>query len=269
MKNRYLLYSLILAAFISVAVSSCYKIYRTHAPEEVHAGQQFDVRMVVVDDGNEYQKEITDWSVAAIRVPEDWTVECGSRDYESFAEDWVYYSNGKPAAARYTMRYSEPLSKAYDEAAPKAGYKWQAFVSTQKITKFMSACWRNGCDSAVVTFHVTAGETIGKYTIDYLAGDNEQDASPKNYSTASELNTDRMINASTVQRFKVPDYKNTSNYTPLMASKITVVADPDAITDVTIDNTVSEVYTTEGKKVTNLNLKSGTYIINGKKTYIK
>ena len=272
--NTYLLKAMLLAMFVSAMVTSCYKIFKTHAPKEVTAGRQFDVKMVVVDNGDAYQKEMTDWSVAAIRVPEDWDVKCGAQDYRSYAEDWVYYSDGKPANAAYTLRYSESLSKAYDAAAPKSGYKWMAFVSATKVTKYMSSCWRNGCDSAVVTFHVTAGQTPGKYTLDFLAGDSEQDESPRSYTQASQLATDRMINASTVAMFKIPNGTNTSNYTPQAACTITVLDDPDAITAVTDDKWKSSgIYDLEGRKVSDgnhvRNLPKGTYIINHQKTILK
>lgn len=272
--NTYLFKAMLLAMFVSVMATSCYKIFKTHAPKEVTQGQKFDVRMVVVDNGDEYQKEITDWSVAAIRVPEDWDVKCGAQDYRSYAEDWVYYSNGKPANATYTLHYSESLSKAYDAAAPKSGYKWMAFVSATKVTKYMSSCWRNGCDSAVVTFHVTAGQKTGKYTIDFLAGDNEQDESPRSYAEASQLATDRMINASSVAMFKIPNGTNTSNYTPQAACAINVLEATDAITAVTDDKSKpSSIYNLEGRKVSNgnnvKNLPKGTYIINNKKRILK
>lgn len=272
--NTYLFKAMLLAMFVSIMTTSCYKIFKTHAPKEVTAGQKFDVKMVVVDDGDEHQKEITDWSVAAIRVPEDWDVKCGAQDYRSYAEDWVYYSNGKPASATYTLRYSESLSKAYDAAAPKSGYKWMAFVSATQVTKYMASCWRNGCDSAVVTFHVTAGQKTGKYTIDFLAGDNEQDESPKSYSEASQLATDRMINASSVVMFKIPNGTNTSHYTPQMACAIKVLEAPDAITAVSEDKPKpSSVYDLEGRRVSDgsnvKNLSKGTYIINRKKTILK
>ena len=265
---------MLLAVFVSVMVTSCYKIFKTHAPKEVTAGQQFDVKMVVVDNGDAYQKEMTDWSVAAIRVPEDWDVKCGAQDYRSYAENWVYYSNGKPANAAYTLRYSESLSKAYDEAAPKSGYKWMAFVSATKVTKYMSSCWRNGCDSAVVTFHVTAGQKAGKYTIDFLAGDNEQDESPRSYTEASQLATDRMINASSVAMFNIPNGTNTSNYTPQMACAITVLESPDAITAVSDDKSKPlSIYDLQGRKVSDgnnvKNLPKGTYIKKKKKTILK
>lgn len=272
--NTYLLKAMLLAMFVSAMVTSCYKIFKTHAPKEVTAGRQFDVKMVVTDNGDAYQKEMTDWSVAAIRVPEDWDVKCGAQDYRSYAEDWVYYSNGKPANAAYTLRYSESLSKAYDAAAPKSGYKWMAFVSATKVTKHMSSCWRNGCDSAVVTFHVTAGQTPGKYTLDFLAGDSEQDESPRSYTQASQLATDRMINASSVAMFKIPNGTNTSNYTPQAACAITVLEATDAITAVSDDKSKSSsIYDLEGRKVSDgnnvKNLPKGTYIINHQKTILK
>lgn len=272
--NTYLLKAMLLAVSVSVITTSCYKIFKTHAPKEVTAGQMFDVKMVVVDNGDAYQKEITDWSVAAIRIPEDWDVKCGAQDYRSYAEDWVYYSNGKPANAAYTLRYSESLSKAYDAAAPKSGYKWMAFVSATKVTKYMSSCWRNGCDSAVVTFHVTAGQKAGKYTLDFLAGDNEQDESPRSYTEASQLATDRMINASSVVMFKIPNGTNTPNYAPQAACTINVLDAPDAITAVTEDKSKpSGIYNLKGRKVSDgnhvKNLPKGTYIINHKKTILK
>ena len=272
--NTYIFKAFCLAILVSLMTTSCYKIFKTHAPKQVTAGQQFDVRMVVVDNGDAYQKEMTDWSVAAIRVPDDWEVKCGAQDYRSYAEDWVYYSNGKPANGSYTLRYSESLSKAYDAAAPKSGYKWVAFVSSTKVTKFMSSCWRNGCDSAAVTFHVTAGQKVGKYTIDFLAGDNEQTESPKAYTEASQLATDRMINASSIAMFNIPKGTNVSNYTPKMACTIEVLPSADAIATVAEDKVeTSDVYSLDGKKVSSgnnvRNLPKGTYIINHKKTIVK
>ncbi|MDO5447886.1 MAG: hypothetical protein Q4F34_08930 [Prevotellaceae bacterium] len=270
--NRNLFYAVLVAIVISVLTSSCYKIFNIIAPKEVVAGQKFDVTMTVVDNGDANQKEITDWSVAAIRVPEDWKVTCGVNSYRSYAEDWVYYSDGKPANSKYTMYYSESLSNAYNEAAPKSGYKWMAFVSSTKVTKYMAACWRNGCDSATVTFHVTAGTKLGKYTIDYLAGDDESEESPKSYSKASQLQGDglRMFNASTNSFFSG---KQTDNYAPSFASKITVVEDPSGINDVAAEEQLKGIYTIDGKKLpegTNAKaLPSGAYIINGKKTIVR
>lgn len=276
--NRNFATVIVLAIIVSFASASCYKILRTHAPNEVMTGETFQVKMVVVDNGDSHQQEITDWSVAAVRVPEDWDVKCGTGAYESFAEDWVYYTDGKPAKAKYSMRFSESLSKAYNESAPKEGYKWVAFTSTSKVTKFMSACWRNGCDSAVVTFTVTAGATPGDYVIDYLAADDESDASPRTYSTPGELDKakgGRMFNASTVESFKVPDTKNAGNYTPALASNIRVVPDPASVEAVTVDAASRQkgVYTLEGKKISGKSsakgLPPGTYVINGKKTIVK
>jgi len=266
MRNKYLFYAVFSAAVIAIGVSSCYKIFRTYAPEEVVAGQSFDVKMVVIDNGDANQKEITDWSVAAIRVPDDWEVKCSTHDYQSFAEDWVYYTDGKPANAKYSMRYSESLSGAYNEAAPKEGYKWMAYVSSVKVTKFMSSCWRNGCDSAVVTFHVTAGNRPGTYTIDYLAGDSEQDASPRGYSSASDLSIDRMINASTVESFLLPEKKTTGNYAPALASTIRVVAASDPIETVeTSSAKTATEYSIDGKRLNNNSSYRGITIVNGRK----
>ena len=138
----------------------------------------------------------------------------------------------------------------------------------------MSSCWRNGCDSAVVTFHVTAGRTPGKYTLDFLAGDSEQDESPRSYSEASQLATDRMINASTVAMFKIPNGTNTSNYTPQAACAINVLESTDAVTAVTDDKSKpSSIYNLEGRKVSDgnhvENLPKGTYIIDHQKTILK
>lgn len=273
--KKYLFSAILLAVIISAASSSCYKIFKTHAPKEVNTGETFEVKMVVIDNGDSNQKEVTDWSVAAIRVPEDWDVKCGAGTYKSYAEDWVYYSDGKPANASYTMRYSEDLSNLYNQAAPKEGYKWFAYASITKVTKFMSACWRNGCDSAVVTFTVTAGNTPGDYEIDYVAADSESEDSPRSFKEVSKLkDNDRMLNASTIRSFKVPTTKNTANYANGLASKITVRGTENGIESVKASSKKNKgIYTLDGKKLSDGNslkgITPGTYIIDGKKTVVK
>lgn len=265
MKLRYSFLMIMLAMIVSMSSSSCYKILRTRAPQTVKAGEQFEAVVTVVDDGDQYQKEITDWSVAAIRVPEGWDVKCGSSSYRSYSEDWVYYSNGKPASSSYSLVYSESLSAAYNEASPKVGYKWMAFVSSTQITKHMAACWRNGCDSATVTFKVTPDNVPGTYELDYIVGDDEAQRSPKYYTSASEAKKgSRMFHASSLESYSIDETQyNFSNYEVGLSSTVTVTDATDGVKKLTTPQSAesSAMYNLSGQRITPSNKRKNEIVV--------
>lgn len=257
---------------IGLAVTSCYKIIRTEVPKEVSGNETFEARLVVADDGDNTQNFTTDWSVAAIRVPEGWTVTVPKGCHRQYAEDWVYYSDGSQVDGSQNMSYNAHLSDIYNTASAKKGYKWWAFVSDKMVPKHMASCWRNGCDSIAVTFLVTPNGVPGTYQIDFIAGDEEDEKGVNKYESYTQAAGTRLFHAATVSSFangKRPDnasvgysrkivVKEDTAIEPVMAPEERSAANPEAVYDLE-GHLVSCDATHLGE------LPEGIYIIGGKK----
>lgn len=179
--------------------ASCYKLISTFAPEEVEPGQTFEVSFTVIDDGSDTQNFVTDWSYAGVRVPKGWTVTVPQGAHRQFAEDWVYYLDGSKVNSSHDMEPCEKLTRFYNSACPKSGYTWSGFKSVQKIPKNISACWRNGCDSIRITFLVCVPEDVkpGRYQIDFMGGDEEDDAGIDKYNSYTDAKESRLFHVGT------------------------------------------------------------------------
>lgn len=267
----------VLVAFVILGaiVTSCYKIIRTYAPTEVTGTESFEARIVVADDGSSTQNFTTDWSVAAVRVPEGWTVAVPTGCHQQYAENWVYYSDGTKVAGRQNMKYNAHLSDLYNAGAPKAGYRWWAFVTVRRVPKHMTACWRNGCDSIAITFQITPDGVPGTYQIDFIAGDEEDEEGVSKYNSFSEASSTRLIHAATISSFsngKKPDnaapglsrtivVKEGSGIQPTETAEELSQRNPDAV--YSIDGRLLRIGTsTEG-------LAPGVYIIGGVKKTVR
>ena len=264
-----------LLLFIGAVVTSCYKIIRTYAPTEVEGTETFEARLVVTDDGSSTQNYVTDWSVAAVRVPEGWTVAVPRGCHQQYAEDWVYYSNGSKVNSKQNMSYSSHMSDIYNAGAPLKGYKWWAFVTDKMVPKHMASCWRNGCDSISITFLITPNGVPGTYRIDFIAGDEEDEQGVEKYKSYSEAKSTRLFHAATVSTFsegKKPDnaapglsrtviVKEASGIQPQRNVEDLSRRNPEAIFD--LDGRLLRIGTsTEG-------LAPGIYIINGEKKTVR
>ena len=212
--------------FSTLLVASCYKLVSTYAPSEVEPGQTFEVSFTVIDDGSDRQDFVTDWSFAGIRVPKGWTVTVPEGAHRQFAEDWVYYPDGSQAGRAHNMEPCDKLTQFYNAVCKKTGYTWAGFKSVQKIPKNISACWRNGCDSIRISFLVTVPEDVqpGRYTIDFMGGDEEDDAGIDKYTSYTAAKDSRLFHVGTAAGAYV------SNRNPALARTV-IVTDPTAIND--------------------------------------
>lgn len=258
----------LLAAFCCV-LSSCYKLISTFAPEEVAPGQTFEVSFTVVDDGSDTQNFVTDWSYAGIRVPNGWTVTVPAGAHRQFAEDWVYYQDGSQVNSSHDMEPCAKLTQFYNSACPRSGYTWSGFKSVTKIPKNISACWRNGCDSIRITFLVTVPEDAnpGRYHIDFMGGDEEDDAGIDKYSNLSSAKDSRLFHVGTASGSYV-DNRNAA------LARTVVVTDATGLKDVKnmemsdakqLKDGRGRIYDLSGRRVSAR--QEGIVIENGKKKY--
>lgn len=252
---------------VIASLTSCYRLFSVHAPKSVEAGATFEVSYTVVDDGSTTQNFVSDWSYAGIRVPEGWTVTVPKGAHRQYAEDWVYYSDGSRVNSAHDMKECDKLASFYEEACPKNGYRWHAFQSVKQVPKNISACWRNGCDSISVTFLVTVpeGTASGKYSIDFIGGDEEDSSGVDKYASCSEARGTRLFHVGTVDG-PVVSAGNTS------LSWTVEVVDKDETAVHTAAAGMREehvIYTADGKRITTSEaargLHPGIYIVDGKK----
>ena len=260
---------------MGAVVASCYKIIRTYAPTEVTGTETFEARIVVTDDGSSTQNAVTDWSVAAVRVPEGWTVTVPKGCHKQYAEDWVYYSDGTKVSGSQNMKYNAHLSDLYNIGAPKAGYKWWAFVTNRMVPKHMASCWRNGCDSIAITFNITPDGVPGTYQLDFIAGDEEDEEGVTKYTTFSEASSTRLIHASTVTSFsggKKPDNAAPRLSRTIVVKEDTGIRSTEAAEELSRQNP-DAVYSMDGRLLRRgtdtEGLAPGIYIIAGEKKTIR
>lgn len=252
--------SFIALALLSLTFTSCYKILRSSAPQEATAGETFKVSFTVVYDDDANPRYKKDWSLAGIRVPEGWKVTAPSMNCRTYAEDWVYFEDGTPANKKYAMAKNDNLTKIYNDACPKDGYEWFGFQTRAMVPKYLTACWQNGCDSIVGTFSVKvpADCAPGTYTIDFIAGDEEDEAGAAKYTSYKDALSSRVFEAGT---FTLSSF---NNVTKSASHKIVIKADPTAIGSVSAtEKEPKNIYTIDGVKIKKP--RRGINIIDGKK----
>ena len=244
-------------------LTSCYKIIKTVAPKTAEAGSTIEVSFTVVDDGSDTQNFVTDWSYAGIRVPSGWEVTVPQGAHQQFAEDWVYYSDGSKVNSQHNMIACDKLTEFYNAACKKSGYTWHGFQSQRKVPKNISACWRNGCDSIKITFLVTIPEDAkpGKYTIDFIGGDEEDDAGIDKYSSYTDAKSSRLFHVGTVNNSYI------ENKATNLACQIEVTENETAISRPSPQPSPKwegEVYDMSGRRLNSKSSKS-IYIKEGRK----
>lgn len=247
--------------FLCLLFASCYKLISTYAPSEVEPGQTFEVSFTIVDDGSETQNFVTDWSYAGVRVPKGWTVTVPEGAHRQFAEDWVYYQDGSQVNSSHDMEPCAKLTSFYNSACPKTGYTWSGFKSVTKVPKNISACWRNGCDSIRITFLVTVPEDArpGRYTVDFMGGDEEDDAGIDKYSSYSAAKDSRLFHVGTAAGSYVKN-RNAS------LARTVIVLDATGLTSTLSEREADKSYDLSGRPATK---NSKLIIQNGKKTIRK
>ena len=253
-----------------LVLTSCYKLIRTSAPKTAEAGSTIEVSFTVVDDGSDTQNFVTDWSYAGIRVPEGWEVTVPKGAHQQFAENWVYYSDGSKVNSQHNMVACEKLTDFCNAAFKKSKYKWYGFQSQKKVPKNISACWRNGCDSIKITFLVTIPENAqpGKYTIDFVGGDEEDDAGISKYNAYTDTKDSRIFHVGTLNSSYI------ENKATNLACQIEVTENSTGITTAGNEqqataNSQAGVYDLSGKRIRDTKntagLPHGVYYIDGKK----
>lgn len=258
-------YKTLLAGCLAGALllASCYKLVYTYAPSEVEPGQTFEVYFTVVDDGSDTQNFVTDWSYAGVRLPKGWTATVPAGAHQQFAENWVYYQDGSKVNSSHDMEPCAKLTQFYNSACPKNGYTWTGFKSVNKIPKNISACWRNGCDSIRVSFLITVPENTepGKYQIDFMGGDEEDDAGIDKYNTYTDAKDSRLFHVGTAAGSYVKN--RAANLTrTIIVTEATGVATPKA------NQPANErTYNLSGQQIHKLS--NGIVIKNGKKVVKK
>ncbi len=259
-------------ALVLCLLTSCYKLISTSAPKTVEAGQTIEVSFTVVDDGSDTQNFVTDWSYAGIRVPSGWEVTVPQGAHQQFAEDWVYYSDGSKVNSQHDMIICDKLAEFYNAACKKSGYTWHGFQSQKKVPKNISACWRNGCDSIRVTFLVTISEDAkpGKYTIDFIGGDEEDDAGIDKYNSYTDAKSSRLFHVGTVNNSYI------ENKATALACQIEVTENSTGIKNTILSEEKApdkDIYTLDGKQVRSTKntagLPHGVYYVDGKKTTVR
>lgn len=252
-------------------LTSCYKLISTSAPKTAEAGTTIEVSFTVVDDGSSTQNFVTDWSYAGIRVPNGWEVTVPKGAHQQFAEDWVYYSDGSKVNSSHNMIACEKLTKFYNAACKKTNYTWHGFQSQEKVPKNISACWRNGCDSIKVTFLVTIPEDAkpGKYTIDFIGGDEEDEVGIEKYNSYTEAKDSRIFHVGTVNSSYI------ENKATNLACQIEVTENTTGINDISSEKISCKkgVFTLDGKRIRNTKntagLPHGVYYVDGKKRVVR
>jgi hypothetical protein len=261
-------------ALVVCLLTSCYKIVRTMAPKLAEAGSTIEVSFTVVDDGSDVQNFVTDWSYAGIRVPDGWEVTVPRGAHQQFAEDWVYYSDGSKVNSKHDMVACSKLADFYNAACKKTGYRWHGFQSQKKVPKNISACWRNGCDSIRITFLVTIPQDAkpGNYTIDFIGGDEEDDAGIDKYGSYTEAKDSRLFHVGTVNNSYI------ENKATALACQIEVRENETGIGTASNSqqpnaNSSRGIYTLDGKQVrttkNTAGLPHGVYYVDGKKTIVR
>lgn len=245
----------------TLLAASCYKLVSTYAPSEVEPGQTFEVSFTVIDDGSETQNFVTDWSYAGIRVPKGWTVTVPKGAHQQFAEDWVYYPDGSQVSSAHDMEPCDKLTQFYNSACPKSGYTWTGFKSVNKIPKNISACWRNGCDSIRIAFLVTVPQDVkpGRYQIDFMGGDEEDDAGIDKYARYTDAKDSRLFHIGTAAGSYV-DNRNAA------LARTVIVTDATAVQPTTLSSHKDKeniAYDLQGRPATRQ--RNGIIIKNGKK----
>lgn len=254
--------------FVLFLLTSCYKIIKTVAPKTAEAGSTIEVSFTVVDDGSDVQNFVTDWSYAGIRIPEGWEVTVPKGAHQQFAEDWVYYSDGSKVNSQHNMVVCDKLTQFCNAAFKKSKYTWYGFQSQKKVPKNISACWRNGCDSIRITFLVTIPEDAvpGKYTIDFVGGDEEDDAGISKYNAYTDTKGSRIFHVGTINNSYIENKATSLACQIEVRENETGIKKPIPSAETA---TGKGIYTLDGKKVRNTRntagLPHGVYYVDGKK----
>jgi hypothetical protein len=123
--------------------------------------------------------------------------------------------------------------------------------------------WRNGCDSISITFLVTVPESAkpGRYTIDFMGGDEEDDAGIEKYNNYTDAKGSRLFHVGTASGSYV-DNRNAS------LARTVIVLDATNIqpTSISPEGEETPAYDLQGRPVKRLpSGGQGVIIKNGKK----
>ena len=206
MNKRSNLLNMATALLVVTMLVSCYKFGRIAAPKEVNPHEAYDGRIVVVNDNN--NGPVNTYGIFAVRIPVNWDVTVGEDAYVQYADGDIYIpadendpdnKPGGPANVTDGMHYSALLSSFYNQSNPKDGYTWVAFVTNEKHRAGLQGSGSNSCDSVAFNYKVINDGVAGRYELDYIIGDEEENVNRFNsvqdalgtrvYCTSTESST--------------------------------------------------------------------------------
>ncbi len=161
MKKFYLKKSAIAAALSAVllGVVSCGLAFTeiTFSSHSVEQGKSVTITAKFERPNDEYQNNENIWVYYGVRVPEDWSTAEMPK-----IVDITEYNGAVLNTEEYELEESAFYTKLMEVSYPREGYKWIGYQSKEVKSVYGQP--------ATATLVLNAGQTLGSYEIDFIAG---------------------------------------------------------------------------------------------------